>query len=148
MLQSIYIHIQSKKEISDWRQQFLSLAIRSNFTIKIMINCVYKSKVMPIIMLSVSIYSLLKHQMISVQLSKWKMMLAKIVIVLFLLDVNVSYGSFDFEKNLLKTWRTNSTIYAFRGIKYAEAPIGSLRFKVSRNINHHSMIFAIIFHCI
>lgn len=29
------------------------------------------------------------------------------------------------------TSRLNKTIYSFRGIRYAEAPVGNLRFKVS-----------------
>lgn len=56
-------------------------------------------------------------------------MLAKTV-VLLLLGINFSTGNFNTERNLFKTWK-NSTFYAFRGIKYAEAPVGPLRFKVS-----------------
>lgn len=97
---------------------------------------------MQIIVQCVSIDSLLKHYIISVKLSELKMMLAKIF-VLLLLDVNFSFGNFNFEKNLLKTWR-NSTFYAFRGIKYAEAPIGSLRFKVSRIQIQYCLVLTLI----
>lgn len=54
-------------------------------------------------------------------------------IVFLLLSVACAQENLNFERNLSKTWK-NSTFYAFRGIKYAEAPIGSLRFKVSVTI--------------
>lgn len=42
--------------------------------------------------------------------------------------VNTETGIF--EGSILAT-RLGKTIYAFRGIRYAEAPVGELRFKVS-----------------
>lgn len=35
----------------------------------------------------------------------------------------------DFDQNVMKTWKNNN-YFAFRGIKYAEAPIGARRFRV------------------
>lgn len=53
-----------------------------------------------------------------------------IQIILLIICVNISIGVSKFEKNLWKTWK-NNTFHSFRGIKYAESPTGSLRFKVS-----------------
>lgn len=65
-----------------------------------------------------------KHQFSIIQT-----MFAK-TFLLLLLVIHFSIGSFiNTEQNLFKTWK-NSTFYAFRGIKYGEAPIGPLRFKV------------------
>ena len=36
----------------------------------------------------------------------------------------------EFAENLMKTWKNNS-FYAFRGIRYAEPPVGQLRFRVN-----------------
>lgn len=55
------------------------------------------------------------------------------IIVLLLIGFQYSFGNVNYEKNLSKTWK-NSTFYAFRGIRYAETPVGPFRFKVSRII--------------
>lgn len=36
----------------------------------------------------------------------------------------------EFAENLMKTWKNNS-FYASRGIRYAEPPVGQLRFRVN-----------------
>lgn len=51
-------------------------------------------------------------------------------IILLCVFVHISVGNVVLDKYLWKTWK-NNTFYAFRGIKYAESPTGSLRFKVS-----------------
>lgn len=53
-------------------------------------------------------------------------------VFLLLLGIHFSIGHFNTEQNLFKAWK-NSTFYAFRGIKYGEAPTGSLRIKVIFN---------------
>ncbi|XP_055295977.1 juvenile hormone esterase-like [Sitodiplosis mosellana] len=56
-----------------------------------------------------------------------------IKVILLLVCVHVLFGSINLEKYLWKTWK-NNTFYAFRGIRYAEPPTGSLRFKAPQPI--------------
>lgn len=62
-----------------------------------------------------------------------------VLLVLQLLPANAADP--DLTKYLMTTW-TNNSFYGFRGIRYAEAPINQLRFKVNApilkiNINAH-----------
>lgn len=43
--------------------------------------------------------------------------------------ISVTRSFNHWENNVMKTWK-NNVFYGFRGIKYAEPPIGELRFKV------------------
>lgn len=47
----------------------------------------------------------------------------------FMLSLLNGITALDIKNNLMKT-RNNNLFYGFRGIKYAEAPIADLRFKV------------------
>lgn len=51
------------------------------------------------------------------------------IIMLIIGAISVTSGFNDWKNNVMKTWK-NNVFYGFRGIKYAEAPIGELRFKV------------------
>lgn len=55
-------------------------------------------------------------------------MLVKLFLII--ISVQLTFANIQFDKNVLKTWK-NNTFYGFRGIKYAESPVGPLRFKVS-----------------
>lgn len=57
-------------------------------------------------------------------------MFMKIIWLVVSIHTLISFGDSKFDRNLSKTWKNNK-FYAFRGIKYAESPTGSLRFKVS-----------------
>lgn len=57
-------------------------------------------------------------------------MFMKIIWLVVSIHTLISIGDSKFDRNLSKTWKNNK-FYAFRGIKYAESPTGSLRFKVS-----------------
>lgn len=62
-----------------------------------------------------------------------EIMLVKLLLII--ISVQLTFANSKFDKNVLKTWK-NNTFYGFRGIKYAEAPVGPLRFKVSlRKLN-------------
>lgn len=55
-------------------------------------------------------------------------MLTKVsILIIGAISVTISFK--NWENNLKKTWKNNQ-FYSFRGIKYAESPIGDLRFKV------------------
>lgn len=57
------------------------------------------------------------------------------IITLIIGALSITSGLNVWEKNVMKTWK-NNLFYGFRGIKYAEAPIADLRFKVSSNKLH------------
>lgn len=52
------------------------------------------------------------------------------IVMLIIGAISVTSGLNVRENNVMKTWK-NNTFYGFRGIKYAEAPMGDLRFKVN-----------------
>lgn len=51
------------------------------------------------------------------------------IILLIIGAISVTRGFNDWNDNVMKTWK-NNVFYGFRGIRYAEPPIGELRFKV------------------
>lgn len=51
-------------------------------------------------------------------------------ILFFVQNVNSSSPTPDYTNHLMTTWNNNS-FYGFRGIRYAQPPIGNLRFKVN-----------------
>lgn len=58
------------------------------------------------------------------------MVIMLVKLILLFISVHIAFENSKFDKNILKAWK-NSTFYGFRGIKYAESPVGSLRFQVS-----------------
>lgn len=59
---------------------------------------------------------------------KMSVMCTKIML-LIIGTISVTRSINYWENNVMKTWK-NNVFYGFRGIKYAETPVGELRFKV------------------
>lgn len=55
--------------------------------------------------------------------------MSAIILTFCIVAISVTDG-FHISENVMKTWKYNE-FYAFRGIKYAEPPVGGLRFKVT-----------------
>lgn len=59
---------------------------------------------------------------------KFRSILLLIILNAALVDFSLSIPR-DLSQNVMWTWKNNS-FYAFRGIRYAEAPVNELRYKV------------------